>query len=530
MKPSGKVVEPTWDRSYRDQTPSEADLSDYDPGFIATANLDISNRFDPTEFRRTPFTIAQGRAAKAKSKPTTPLLQPFNTKVDDKKEEKKGKSKPKKSILGKENIDTTEDDAVKRSIEDTKEDTEDSQLKKKKKPKKIKFGGYSSYAEWDAAEDRADRAGGPPIAPAAIQLPPPKKEEKKRFSNSYQRQATGWVDARGHSKAPSKPFPKTGFTTAAALAGTSNSSKKRKTPTAPAPSILQALDAIDKDKVKKPKTTTVPEKKEPAKRGKASAKGSRGRGKGKKDAEEPEPSLKFSRLRECAHRKHAFGAHAVAAGAGPTDDFPIIKGFERMKSLPVKQRPAQVDLDKLIPSTRKELEKHKKGKVPSSNKNKTFKSDEIILDDDNDNESVDPPSDTDATLHVSSATLKGSSKPKWFSALFEGVPQEVKTIPSPNPINPPESNHGSLTPDAESQLDNGNPSTMTHISVKPHRTDYATSSSQLPYSSPVVNKYGRSGNAGIINPIPIRDKSSQIANLQKMAIQGKLESSHRTIS
>ena len=220
-----------------------------------------------------------------------------------------------------------------------------------------------------------------------------------------------------------------------------------------------------------------------------------------------------------------------AAGAGPTDDFPIIKGFERMKSLPVKQRPAQVDLDKLIPSSRKELEKHKEDKVPASSKNKTFKSDEIILDDDdndNDNESIDPPSDTDATLHASSATLKGSSKPKWFSALFEGVPQGVKTIPSPNPINLPESNHGSLTPDAESPFNNHDPSTMTHLST--HKSDYATSSSQLPYSSPVVDKYGGSGNVGIINPIPIRDKSSQIANLQKMAIQGKLERSRCTNS
>ena len=63
---------------------------------------------------------------------------------------------------------------------------------------------------------------------------------------------------------------------------------------------------------------------------------------------------------------------------------------------------------------------------------------------------------------------------------------------------------------------------MTHLSTKPNVSDYATSSSQLPYSSPVVGKYGRSGNVGIINPIPVRDKSSQIAHLQKMANQGKL--------
>jgi hypothetical protein len=193
-----------------------------------------------------------------------------------------------------------------------------------------------------------------------------------------------------------------------------------------------------------------------------------------------------------------------------------------MKSLPTKQR-AEVDLDKLIPLTKKELDKNKKDKNASGSKNKTFKSEEIILDDDdNDNESIDPPSDTDATLHASSATLKGPSKPKWFSSLFESIPQVVKLVPSPNQINPPEPDDGFFTPEAGSQSDNDDPSTMTHLSTKPHVSDYATSSSQLPYSSPVVGKYGRSGNVGIINPIPIRDKSSQIAHLQKMANQGKL--------
>jgi len=199
-----------------------------------------------------------------------------------------------------------------------------------------------------------------------------------------------------------------------------------------------------------------------------------------------------------------------------------------MKSLALKQRP-NVDLDKLIPLTKKELDKSKRDKVSSSSKNKTFKSDEIILEDD-DNESVDPPSDTDATLHASSATLNGSSKNKWFSALFESVPQEAKLVPSPNQINPPEPKDGFFTPEVGSQYDNDDPSTMTHLSTKPQITDYATSSSQLPYSSPVVGKYGRSGNAGIINPIPVRDKSSQIAHLQKMANQRKLAGTDRSKS
>jgi hypothetical protein len=332
MKPSAKVVEPTWDRSYRDQTPSEADLSDYDPGFIATANLDISNRFDLTEFTRTPFTIAQGRAAKAKSKPTPPI-QSLNTKEDGKKEEKKGKSKSKKSILGKENIQDTKDDNIKKPVEeDTKEDTEDPFNKKKKKAKKLKYGGYSSYAEWNEAEDRAARAGGPPIVPAAIQLPPPKKDEKKRFSNNY-RPAAGWLDSKGQSKAPSKPFPKTGFTTAAALAGGSNQSKKRKTPPPP-PTILQRLDAVDKDKVKKPKTTKAVEKKEPVKRGKAAAKGAgtKAKGKGKKDSEE-EPSLKFGLLRECAQSEISSSSSCYSRRSWPNRRLPYHQRVRKNEEL-----------------------------------------------------------------------------------------------------------------------------------------------------------------------------------------------------
>jgi len=43
------------------------------------------------------------------------------------------------------------------------------------------------------------------------------------------------------------------------------------------------------------------EKKEPVKRGKAAAKGTKTKAKGKKDSEEAESSLKFGRLRKCAH-------------------------------------------------------------------------------------------------------------------------------------------------------------------------------------------------------------------------------------
>jgi hypothetical protein len=200
-----------------------------------------------------------------------------------------------------------------------------------------------------------------------------------------------------------------------------------------------------------------------------------------------------------------------------------------MKSLPVKQRPARLDLDKLIPLTKsKANEQNKqKEKLASNSKNKkTFKSSEMIDIDDEDNESVDPPSDTEATLHESSATLKGSGRmTDWFSQQLKGLPQQVKAIPAPDQIIHAEPIGTFLTPQAKSPIENdkGNPSTMTHLSnIKPNVSDYATSSSQLPYSSPVRDRPGRSDNMGVINPIPIRDKSSQIAHLQKVAHQGKL--------
>lgn len=50
-----------WDREFRDFTPSDDDLSDFDLNAIVTRNLDISNRYDNAEFTRTPFTIAAKR-------------------------------------------------------------------------------------------------------------------------------------------------------------------------------------------------------------------------------------------------------------------------------------------------------------------------------------------------------------------------------------------------------------------------------------------------------------------------------------
>jgi hypothetical protein len=57
-----------WDREFRDFTPSDDELSDFDMDNIVTRNLDISNRYDNADFVRTPFTIA----AKRKKAPAPP--------------------------------------------------------------------------------------------------------------------------------------------------------------------------------------------------------------------------------------------------------------------------------------------------------------------------------------------------------------------------------------------------------------------------------------------------------------------------
>jgi HEAT repeat protein len=113
-----------------------------------------------------------------------------------------------------------------------------------------------------------------------------------------------------------KTFPKTGFSSASALA-TSTGGNKRKA--IASPTILQRLDAVEKDISKKAKTIkaaekAVKEKKEPVKRGKAAAKGAKAKGRGKKDTEESEASLKFTRLRKCTQT--ASGSASLSDSCG----------------------------------------------------------------------------------------------------------------------------------------------------------------------------------------------------------------------
>lgn len=193
-----------------------------------------------------------------------------------------------------------------------------------------------------------------------------------------------------------------------------------------------------------------------------------------------------------------------------------------MKSMPVK--PKKVDIDKLIPLTKKDKELNKtKDKIASlkfdSSSSKTKYKSEEFIDDDQDRESVEPPSD-DETLLPSS-----NNQGRMFSKLFQDIKDEEagKQMPSLDLTNPTEPTDQYLTPEA-TEPNHGNPSTMTQLSEKKHQvSDYATSSSQLPYSSPTLDNYGRAKKlSGIVNPIPVRDQSSQLALLQKLANGGKL--------
>jgi hypothetical protein len=194
-----------------------------------------------------------------------------------------------------------------------------------------------------------------------------------------------------------------------------------------------------------------------------------------------------------------------------------------MKSMPTKKK---LDVDKLIPLTKKEKELNKTKKkiddlkyTSSSSKTK-YKSEEFI--DVDDAESVEPPSD-DETLHPSS-----NNHTHMFSKIFKDIEEEEarereQKMPSLGQTNTTEPTDRCLTPEA-TESHRGRPSTMTHLSEKNHQvSEYATSSSQLPYSSPTLDNHGRAKKLSeIVNPIPVRDKSSQIALLQKLANRGKL--------
>lgn len=74
-----------------------------------------------------------------------------------------------------------------------------------------------------------------------------------------------------------------------------------------------------------------------------------------------------------------------------------------------------------------------------------------------------------------------------------------------------------LTPHHPNHQPSGNPSTITHLSDNiPKFSDDPSSSSQLPYSSPALDKARRQD--GLARPRPIRDASRDIVKLESMAV------------
>lgn len=98
-----------------------------------------------------------------------------------------------------------------------------------------------------------------------------------------------------------------------------------------------------------------------------------------------------------------------------------------------------------------------------------------------------------------------------------------KTLPSLDQSNPTEPTDTYLTPHGTDENRSiGNPSTITHLSETiPHYSDRQSSSSQVPYSSPALDRARRGAQApdriSMLSPRPVRAVSGEVLRLEKMA-------------
>lgn len=144
-------------------------------------------------------------------------------------------------------------------------------------------------------------------------------------------------------------------------------------------------------------------------------------------------------------------------------------------------------------------------------------------------ESVDPPSDIEEVPKLKSLLSTftfggsgGNGVGNTQSKLFKQVQQPTtdrsreEDMPSLSHTNPTESADNILTPHHDDMY-LGDPSTMTHISATfPRLSEGPSSSSQIPYSSPMFDKERR--NQYVYAPKPIRDKSREISSLQHLVM------------
>lgn len=107
---------------------------------------------------------------------------------------------------------------------------------------------------------------------------------------------------------------------------------------------------------------------------------------------------------------------------------------------------------------------------------------------------------------------------------------EEQKLPSLDQSNPTELTDIYLTPHGTEQHRDdygsiGNPSTITHLSETiPHYTDPQSSSSQVPYSSPALERARRAvpDRITMISPRPVRAVTGDVHKLERMAREGHL--------
>lgn len=221
-----------------------------------------------------------------------------------------------------------------------------------------------------AQQEEDDRRGGGNIEPAVQQ--PKASRENTNNRGGWTRQYRGWVNGQGQPVSASKPPGKKQTNIMDALqkldkapkgkgkkrkAGAddepeSSTTRKASPPPAPAPkprpkpkTIAERLDEVEKGIQAKKAKTTIEEKGEPnpkskigtAIQSKATATTKGQKVNGKKD----DDNITFGRIRELiltAENSAKSQADRPAFGAAANDKFPIVKGLEKMKTLPTAKK------------------------------------------------------------------------------------------------------------------------------------------------------------------------------------------------
>lgn len=289
-----------WSRAFRDDTPSDDDLSDEDfnaylAGNDLTRDLDISNRVDYAQVQVNPFTIAarNGAASKKSSSSRTTKKKAAAAKQEAQAQAQAEEEKQKM-------LDIDQDLPSSNTVKEKK--------KKKKRIGLLDLGDYESYQDLlEAARQKAKKPG-QSVEPAVPQPKLPKEDKKKQTQNLWPARKSGWTDCRGNpvggvSRPKTKPKSTLDDMNEPPKVDQNQHQGKMKgkkpvpaPPKVPEKSSAQQLDEQEaKDRAKEAAEAAVkakkkkPTKKEPAKSVK---------GKGKRKGRDEDDKITFQRLRK----------------------------------------------------------------------------------------------------------------------------------------------------------------------------------------------------------------------------------------